>query len=77
MYLIHVYISLLKLIINSTVLDTQKFDFEHEGGRGRNDGRVATLTVAEVRRDRELAFLSDTSAEDSLIPAFDDLAYAD
>lgn len=71
------YRTILKLIFYAPVLDPQQLNLEHERRRRRDDGRVATSAITEVRWDRKLAFLADTRSKDPLIPSLDDLSYAD
>src|SRR5215213_2897395 len=54
----------------------QELDIEHQGGSGRYVGRSARRSVAEVRRNDELAASTYLHACYALIPAGDDLTRA-
>src|SRR5216684_2209289 len=49
---------------------------EDQGCVGRDDGRITTLPVGEVRRNAQLALASDLHASDPFVPSLDDLAGA-
>lgn len=59
--------------VDMTVLDTQQLHFEDESTLGRNDRRVATFTVCEMRRNGQLALFRDAHIKKALIPALNDL----
>lgn len=57
-------------------LDTDELGLEDEGGVGGDDATDSAVAVGEVRGDSELALLANLHAEETLIPALDDLALA-
>ena len=59
------------------LLDFEQLDLENERRVGRNHRRKAPRSVAEVRRDGELAERAHLHARHALIPALDDLACAE
>ncbi len=60
------------------LLDSQEFDFEDEGGVGRDQAVADVLgTVAKSGRDDELALAADFHAGDAFIPTLDHLPDAE
>lgn len=56
-------------------LDLKKLDVEHQGAVGRDAGQ-ALGAVGEVGRDGQATLAADGHAEDTDVPALDDLALA-
>ena len=46
--------------------DFEQLDVEHEGGAAGNDATGAAVTVAQVRRDRQLALLANAHVLEAL-----------
>lgn len=61
------------LLAGGDALNAHQLRLEDEGGIGRDDLASTALAVAELRGDGELALLANLHAQETLVPALDDL----
>src|SRR3954463_1314634 len=70
-------ISIAEVCLAKNLLDLDKLGLENERRVGRDDTPHSAVAIRQVGSDGELALLADLHAEQALVPALDDLAFAD
>src|SRR5438552_2841563 len=62
---------------SQALLRSEQFHFKNQRRVGRNNGRMASWAVTEVRRDYQLPFAANLHRHQAFIPALDDSPQTD